>query len=187
MVPTGAMKTFARLQAVITAALAFGMATAAAAQAAPWEMREIETPLGDKAVGISVASTKFPDVRLVIGCDGDSGTRWRGVAVIEAPNSRAGLGMSGDVRVRFGEVAARDRFAVKVSPTEHRIFEAPDSTKLARRLLREEAASPAAQMTVEIPGVNGKPVPLTFPLAGLGARIGKLSERCADWDLQPKE
>lgn len=181
------MNTNARRRAVIAAALALGMTSAGSALAAAWDLREIETPLGDKAVAIGVASTKFSDVRLVIGCDGDTGTRWRGVAVIEAPESRAGLGMAGDVRIRFGEQVARDRWAVKVSPGEHRIFESPESTKFARRLLREEATSPTAQVTIEIHGINGKPVPLTFPLAGLGAKIGKLAERCADWDLQPKE
>ena len=181
------MTTLERRRAALAAALAFGMATAGSALAAPWDMREIETPLGDKAVAIGVPSTKYPDVRLVIGCDGDTGSRWRGVAVIEPSTSRAGLGMSGDLRIRFGEVTARDRWTVKVSPTELRIFEAPESTKFARRLLREEATAAAAQVTIEIHGVNGKPVPLTFPLAGLGAKIGKLSERCADWDLQSKE
>lgn len=187
MLPTGAMTTYALRRALSAAALAFGMATAGTVLAAPWDLRQIETPLGDKAVAIEVPSTKFPDVRLVIGCDGDTGSRWRGVAIIEPPTSRAGLGMSGDLRIRFGEVAARDRWTVKVSPTELRIFEAPESTKFARRLLREEAASPTAQVTIEIPGVSGKPVPLTFPLAGLGAKIGKLAERCDDWDLQIKE
>lgn len=172
---------------MIAAALAFGMASAAPARAAGWDMRDIETPLGDKAVGLGVPSTRFADVRLVIGCDGESGTRWRGVAVVEGPESRAGLGMSGDVRVRFGDVAARDLWAVRVTETDHRIFQAAESTKLARRLVREESASPSAQMTIEIPGVNGKPVALTFPLAGLGAKIDALSKRCADWDLkEPK-
>lgn len=178
------MTALERRGTVLAAALAFGMAVAGAAFAAAWDLREIESPLGDKAVAIGVPSTRFSDVRLVIGCDGDTGARWRGVAVIEAPGSRAGLGMSGDVRIRFGEITARDRWTVKVSPTEHRIFESPESTKLARRLLREEAASPSAQVTIEIHGVNGKPVPLTFPLAGLGAKIDKLAARCADWNLK---
>jgi hypothetical protein len=178
------MTTLGRRGALVAAALAFGMAAVGSARAAAWDMRDIETPLGDKAVGISVPSTRFSDVRLVLGCDGDTGARWRGVAVIEGPGSRAGLGMRGDVRISFGDVAARDLWSVKTTPTEHRIFEAPESTRLARRLLRAEAASPAARVTIEIHGVNGKPVPLTFPLAGLGARIDKLSARCADWDLK---
>ncbi|MCC6765295.1 MAG: hypothetical protein IT293_11600 [Deltaproteobacteria bacterium] len=178
------MTPLERRGAIVAAALAFGLAAADSTWAAAWDMREIETPLGDKAVAIGVPSTRFSDVRLVIGCDGDTGARWRGVAVIEAPGSRAGLGMSGDVRVRFGDAAARDRWSVKVSPTEHRIFESPESTRFARRLLREEAASPTAQVTIEIHGVNGKPVPLTFPLAGLGAKIDKLAARCADWNLK---
>ncbi|MCC6849280.1 MAG: hypothetical protein IT294_12335 [Deltaproteobacteria bacterium] len=178
------MTPFERRSAIVAAMLAVGMATSGSARAAAWDLREIETPLGDTAVAVGVPSTRFSDVRLVIGCDGDTGARWRGVAVIEAPGSRAGLGMSGDVRVRFGEVAARDRWSVKVSPTEHRIFEAPESTRFARRLLREEAASATPRVTIEIHGVHGKPVPLTFPLTGLGAKIGALAARCADWNLK---
>ena len=45
----------------------------------------------------------------------------------------------------------------------------------------------AAEVTIEIPGVRGHAVPLTFPLAGLGAKIGKLADRCDDWDLEVKE
>jgi hypothetical protein len=181
------MTNHVRWRAAIAAALAFGMAGIAPVFAAGWEMREFESPLGDKAVGLLVTAKGRPDVHLGIGCDGDTGTRWRGVAVIEEPDSRAGLGMSGDVRVRLGDTSARDLWMVRTTATDRRVFTAPESTKLARRLLREEAASSAAEITIEIPGIAGKAVPLTFPLAGLGAKIGKLSERCADWDLQPRE
>jgi hypothetical protein len=138
-------------------------------------------------VALLVQAKRMPDVHLGIGCDGETGTRWRGVAVIEGPDSQVGLGMSGDVRVRFGEVSARDVWSVRTTATGRRIFTAAESTKLARRLLREEAKSPAAEVTIEIPGVRGHAVPLTFPLAGLGAKIGKLADRCDDWDLEVKE
>ncbi len=181
------MKASERWCAVLTAALVFGMANAPTASAAGWEMREFETPLGDKAVGLLVAAKGRSDVHLGIGCDGDTGTRWRGVAVIEEPDSRAGLGMSGDVRVRFGETAARDLWSVRTTATERRVFQAPESTKLARRMLREETANPNAAITIEIAGINGTRVALTFPLAGLGAKIDKLSARCDDWDVRVKE
>jgi len=54
----------------------------------------------------------------------------------------------------------------------------------ARRLLAEEAKSPDATVTVEIAGVTGKPVPVTFALAGLGAKADALAKRCADWELK---
>jgi hypothetical protein len=181
------MATHGRHLAMITIALAIIMAAGIPAQAAGWEMRDFETPLGDRGVALLVQAQRLPDVHLGIGCDGDTGTRWRGVAVIEEPNSRVGLGMSGDVRIRFGEISARDLWSVRTTATGRRVYTAAESTKLARRLLSEEAKSPAAQVSIEIPGIAGKPVPLTFPLAGLAASIDKLTARCADWDLKVKE
>ena len=64
--------------------------------------------------------------------------------------------MSGDVRVRFGEVSARDLWSVRTTATGRRVYSAAESSKLARRLLREEAQSPAAEVTIEIPGIGGK-------------------------------
>ena len=75
---------------------------------------------------------------------------------------------------------------VKTTSDEHRIFTAPESTRFARRLLRAEAASPETELTVEIHGVAGKPVPVTFPLAGLNAKVGTITKRCADWELEEK-
>ena len=148
-------------------------------------MRDFETPLGDRGVALFTPAKRLPDVRLAIGCDGDRGDRWRGVAVVEEPDSRVGLGMSGDVRVRFGETSARDHWSVRTTAAGRRVYESPEATKLARRLLSEEAKSPNAELTVEIHGVNGRPVPVTFALAGLGAKIDALAKRCADWDLKP--
>lgn len=178
------MANHGRRLVVIATALVISMATVGPARAAGWEMRDFESPLGDKGVALMVQAKGRPDVHLGIGCDGDTGTRWRGVAVIEEPDSQTGLGMSGDVRVRFGETSARDLWSVRITATGRRVFTAAESTKLARRLLREEAAAQSAQVTIEIHGVAGKPVPLTFPLAGLGAKVGKLAARCDDWDLQ---
>jgi hypothetical protein len=76
---------------------------------------------------------------------------------------------------------------VKATDDEHRIYTAAESTRFARRLLREEAASPASEVTIEIPGIAGKPVALTFPLAGLKAKIGQIAARCGDWELEEKE
>ncbi len=181
------MMTSEQWRAVLATALAFGLASAAPAFAAGWEMRELETPAGEKAVGLAVGAKRQAGVRLVIGCDAATGTQWRGVAVVEEPESKAGLGMRGDVRIRFGETTSRDMWQVRTTPTERRLFEADDATRLARRLLREEGASPAAEVAIEIHGVAGKPVQLTFPLAGLGTKIGTLSEKCGNWDLQAKE
>jgi hypothetical protein len=144
----------------------------------------IAVALGARGVALLVAAKGRPHVHLAIGCDGDTGSRWRGVAVVEEPESRAGLGMRGDVRVSFGDASARDLWSVRTTAAGRRVFQAPESTKLARRLLRAEAASPAATVTIEIHGVNGRPVPLTFPLAGLGAKIDALAKRCDDWDLK---
>ncbi len=171
---------------MIAAALAAGMASADLAAAAGWELRDFETPLGDKGVALSTAARGRSDVRLVLGCDGETGTRWRGVAVVEEPDSRAGLGMNGDVRIRFGETSARDVWSVRTTAAGRRVFESPESTKLARRLLAEEAKSPDAAVTIEIHGVAGKPVPVTFALAGLGAKVDALAKRCADWELTLK-
>ena len=181
------MTNHERRLAVIAAALAISLRSGSPALAAGWEMRDFESPLGDRGVALMVQAKRLPDVHLGLGCDGDTGTRWRGVAVIEEPDSRVGLGMSGDVHIRFGEVSARDLWSVRTTATGRRVYTAAESTKLARRLLSEEAKSPDAQITIEIPGIGGKPIPLTFPLAGLAAKIDTLSKRCADWDLKVKE
>jgi hypothetical protein len=153
---------------MIAAALAGAMASAGVAAAAGWETRDFETPLGDRGVALSTFAKRLPDVRLAIRCDDD---RWRGVAVVEEPDSGAGLGMSDDVRVRFGEASARDTWAVETTAAGRRMFRSPESTKLARRLLSEEAKSPDAHVTIEIHGVNGRPVPVTFAVTGFGAKI----------------
>jgi hypothetical protein len=170
---------------ILATALALGMAGSTQA-AAGWEMHEFETPLGDKGIALRVAAKRTNDVHLALACDADTGARWRGVAVVEEPDSQVGLGMSGDVRVRFGETSSRDLWQVRTTETGRRIFQAAEATKLVLRMLRAEAASPTAEMTIEIPGVGGKPVPLTFPLAGLKAKVGTLAQRCGDWDLEEK-
>ena len=168
-------------------ALAITMAIGTQAHAAGWEMHDFESPLGDRGIALRVAAKGRSDVRLALACDGETGSRWHGVAVVEEPDSKAGLGMSGDVRIRFGEITTRDVWSVRTTATVRRVFTAPDSTRLARRLVSEEAKSPDAEMTIEIPGVAGKPVALTFPLAGLGAKIDALMQRCDDWDLKAKQ
>jgi hypothetical protein len=173
-------------RSILAAALAFCMAGVGSA-AAGWEMHEFETPLGDKGVSLRVAAKRFPDVHLAIACDGDTGARWRGVAVVEDPESRAGLGMRGDVVLKFGDLATRDVWAVRTTTDEHRVFTAPEATRVVRRLLRHEATGAPAEVTIEIHGIGGKPVPLTFPLAGLAAKIDTISAKCADWDLKEKE
>jgi hypothetical protein len=181
------MRDFPGRRATIAAtALALGMAGAVPAIAAGWDVHELTTPLGDKGVALTVPAKRMPGVRLAIACDADTGARWRAVGVVEDPESKAGLGMNGDVRLRFGETSTREVWEAKTTPDEHRIFTAPDATRFARRLLRAEAASPAAEVTIEIHGVGGKPVPITFPLAGLHAEIGTIGKRCADWELEEK-
>lgn len=176
-----------RGRAVIAAALAYGMAMTGSALAAGWSMHEFETPLGDKGKALRVDAKRRSDVHLAIACDGDTGSRWRGVAVVEDPNSGAQLGMRGDVVIRIGDKTTRDVWSVRTTTDERRIFSAPEATRLARRLLRAETETPAAEVTVEIHGVGGKPVPLTFPLAGLGARIDEITAKCGEWDIREKE
>jgi hypothetical protein len=176
-----------RWRAVIAAALASGMAMTGSAFAAGWAMHEFETPLGDKGKALRVTAKRRPDVHLAIACDGDTGARWRGVAVVEDPNSGAQLGMRGDVVIRIGDKTSRDVWSVRTTTDERRIFSAPEATRFARRLLRAEADSPTAEVTIEIHGVGGKPVPLTFPLAGLGAAIDRITATCADWDIREKD
>jgi hypothetical protein len=147
-------------------------------------MREFETPDGEPGVALIVSANRLPGVRLAIGCDGQTGSRWRGLAVVEDPEHRAGFGMRGDVRIRFGESVTRDMWTVRTTASERRVFAAPEPTRLARRFLREEAASKDATVTIEIHGISGKPVPATFPLAGLGAKIDTLTKRCDDWYLK---
>jgi hypothetical protein len=181
------MATSKRWRALIAAALASSMAMTGSALAAGWAMHEFETPLGDKGKALRVAAKRRPDVHLAIACDGDTGARWRGVAVVEDPNSAAQLGMRGDVVIRIGDKTSRDVWSVRTTTDERRIFTAPEATRFARRLLRAEADSPAAEVTVEIHGVGGKPVPLTFPLAGLGAAIDTITAKCGDWDIREKD
>jgi hypothetical protein len=181
------MKTRTRYGSVIASALALGMAAVGSASAAGWEMHEFESPLGDKGIALRVAAKRTPDVHLAIACDGDTGSRWRGVAVVEEPESKVGLGMSGDVRVRIGETSARDVWSVRTTETGRRVFLAAEATRLARRLLRAEASAPSAELAIEIPGVAGKPVALAFPLAGLRANVDKIAKRCDDWDLKETE
>jgi hypothetical protein len=173
-----------RWRSTLAAALAFCMASGGSAWAAGWEMHELETPLGDKGVSLRVAAKRYPDVHLAIACDGDTGARWRGVAVVEDPGSRAGLGMRGDVALTFGDLATREVWAVRTTTGEHRVFTAPDAMRIVRRLLRHEAAGAPAEVMIEIHGVGGKPVPLTFPLAGLAAKIDALSAKCGGWQLK---
>lgn len=176
-----------RWRAVIATALALGMASTGTALAAGWTLQEFETPLGDKGVALLVRAKRHGDVQLGIACDGDTGHRWRGVSVVQEADNKSGLGMRGDVRVGFGETSSRDLWAVRTTAAERRIFTAAEPTKLARRMLKAEQASPTAEMTVEIHGVSGKPVVLTFPLAGLGAKVDQISAKCDDWDIREKE
>ncbi len=181
------MRLHERWRAVIAAALAFGMASTGSALAAGWTLQEFETPLGDKGVALLVRAKRHPDVQLGIACDGDTGHRWRGVSVVQEADNKSGLGMRGDVRISFGEAWSRDLWAVRTTAAERRIFSTAEPTKLARRMLKAEAASPNAEMTVEIHGVSGKPVALTFPLAGLGAKIDQIAAKCDDWEIRDKE
>ena len=166
-------------------ALFTALAAASVARAAGWEMHDFETPLGDRGVSLMVPAIRVPDVHLALACDGDTGNRWRGVAVVEEPNSRVGLGMSGAVRVGFGENFARDNWAVRTTAAGRHVYTAPESTKLARRLASEDLKVTNARFTVEINGAGGRPVALTFPLEGLAAKIEKISERCDEWDIKP--
>lgn len=172
---------------MIAAALASSMAMTGSALAAGWAMHEFETPLGDKGTALRVDAKRRSDVHLAIACDGDTGARWRGVAVVEDPNSGAQLGMRGDVVIRIGDKTTRDVWSVRTTLDERRIFTAPEATRFARRLLRAEAASPTAEVSIEIHGVGGKPVSLTFPLAGLGAAIDTITAKCAEWDIREQE
>lgn len=181
------MAVFEWWRAVIAAALASGMALTGSALAAGWAMHEFETPLGDKGTALRVTAKRRPDVHLAIACDGDTGSRWRGVAVVEDPNSGAQLGMRGDVVIRIGDKTSRDVWSARTTTDERRIFMAPEATRFARRLLRAEADSPTAEVTIEIHGVGGKPVPLTFPLAGLGATIDRIAAACDEWDIREKD
>lgn len=176
-----------RWRAVIAAALASSMATTGSALAAGWAMHEFETPLGDKGTALRVDAKRRSDVHLAIACDGDTGTRWRGVAVVEDPDSGAQLGMRGDVVIRIGDKTTRDVWSVRTTIDERRVFTAPEATRFARRLLRAEADAATPEVTIEIHGVGGRPVPLTFPLAGLGATIDKMTAKCGDWDIREKE
>lgn len=176
-----------RWRAVIAAALASSMAMTGSALAAGWVMHEFETPLGDKGTALRVDAKRRSDVHLAIACDGDTGSRWRGVAVVEDPDSGAQLGMRGDVVIRIGDKTSRDVWSVRTTTDERRIFTAPEATRFARRLLRAEAETPTAEVTIEIHGVGGKPVPLTFPLAGLGAKIDAITAKCGDWDIREKD
>jgi hypothetical protein len=187
MLPTGAMRAPEQWRAVIGAALVFAMASVGSASAAGWAMHEFESPLGDKGTALRVTAKRRPGVHLAIACDGDTGARWRGIAVVEDPDSSVKLGMRGDVVIRLGTITSRDVWSVRTTTDERRVFTAPEATKLARRLLRAEAADPAAEVTIDIHGVEGKPVPLTFPLAGLGAKVGTIAVKCADWELQEQE
>jgi hypothetical protein len=160
------------------------MACEGRAAAAGWEMRDFETPDGDPGHALVVSAARVPGVRLAIGCDGQTGSRWRGLAIVEDADRRAGFGMRGDVRIKLGENWTRDMWAVRTTATERRVFASPEPTRLTRRLLRAEAAAKDATVTIEIHGVGGKPIPVTFPLAGLGAKIETLEKRCDDWDLR---
>lgn len=147
-------------------------------------MRDFETPDGEPGHALIVSAQRTAGVRLAIGCDGQTGSRWRGLAIVEDADRRAGFGMRGDVRIKLGENWARDVWAVRTTATERRVFAAPEPTRLARRMLRAEAAAKDATLTVEIHGVAGKPIAVTFPLAGLGANIEAIEKKCDDWELK---
>lgn len=169
---------------VLATAWALAVVYGGPALAAGWELRDFETPDGEPGHALIVSAQRTPGVRLAIGCDGQTGSRWRGLAVVEDADRRAGFGMRGDVRIKLGERWSRDVWAVRTTASERRVFAAPEPTRLARRMLREEAAAGDATVTIEIHGVGGKPVAVAFPLAGLGAKIETLEQRCDDWDLK---
>lgn len=171
----------------MAAALASGSIATAPAFAAGWAMHELETPSGDAGTALRVAAKRRPDVHLAIACDAGTGSSWRGVAVVEDPDSGAKLGMRGDVVIRLGDRTTREVWSVRATTDERRVFTAPDATRLARKLLRAEADAPAAEVTIEIHGVEGKPVPLTFPLAGLGATIDQIAAKCGGWNIRENE
>jgi hypothetical protein len=181
------MTICARWRRVAAAVLASGMTLTGPAFAAGWAMHELETPSGEAGAALRVAAKRRPGVHLAIACDAGGGSSWRGVAVVEDPDSGAALGMRGDVVIRLGDRTSREVWAVRTTTDERRVFTAPDATRFARKLLRAEADAPAAEVTVDIHGVAGKPVPLTFPLAGLGAKIDQIAAKCRDWDIREKE
>lgn len=157
--------------------------------ASGWEQRAFESPVGDKLVGLGVESSNEPDFVLAIACDGERGDRWRGVAVLQRPANRRQLenpvkGMTKRQRVDVsldGGRAVSDTFEIGGSPRGGTVLWAPEPSKFARQLLDAEKTSPKASLTVTVYLANKKPLPITFPLAGLNADFPGLSKRCRNW------
>jgi hypothetical protein len=170
--------------AVVAAAWAIAMAFGSEASAAGWAMRDFETPDGDPGHSLIVPALRVPGVWLSIACDGVTGSRWRALAVVEDAERGPGFGMRSDLRFRIGEGWTRDAWKLRTAGTERRIFMSPEPTRLARRLLRAEQESKDATFTVEMHGVSGKPILVTFPIAGLGANIEAIEKKCDDWELK---
>jgi hypothetical protein len=157
--------------------------TVAAASAAGWEAREFVSPLGDRSTGIVVEAENEPDMLLGIGCDAETGVHWRGVAVLQAPKSKLKLSDDRRVRLRFGDATQSTTWLAKKTPAGKRAYWAPEATKFVERLLSEEKDSPQASLRFEVRDVRGKAVEFQFPLAGLGAEVKILKERCKGWEL----
>lgn len=163
----------------------------AAVRAAGWEQRDFESPLGDRVMGIATAASNEPDFTLAVGCDGDRGDRWRGVAVLEASGSPRvlespvpGPVKRQRVRVAFDDATpVQDTFQIRRSPRGETILWIPEPSRFLRALLDHEKQNSASSLHVVLfLKPKGKSINLKFPLDGLGAAFSPLSRRCRDWE-----
>lgn len=175
--------------ATCVACTAVGVWAIAAAAEASWARRDFESPLGDRASGIAVAAEQEPGFSLVIGCDGERGDRWRGVAIIQQPGGKreleepvGGPTPRARVNVALGDgPQVSDTFEIRRNPAGAQVLWIPEPSKFVRRLLDEEKRTPASGLRVKLFLASGKPLELRFPLAGIEVQFADLSERCRDW------
>jgi len=172
-------------------AIAFAASLALAAPAAAaWQTRDFESPLGDRASGIGTAAEGESGFVLIIGCDGERGDRWRGVAVLHPPTSapvELADPVPGPVRRQKVRVAlgggppAEDSFQIAKTAAGGQILWVPEPSKFVARLLAEEKKAPGSSLAIQLRRADGKPLDLSFSLAGVNEQFAKLSPRCRDW------
>jgi hypothetical protein len=158
------------------AALAVSLVIGAAAPAAAWQFVAGLNEYGDTATGI-VQPARDAGAVLAVGCDGD---RWRVVAV--GPPAAGGIKLDDDaeVRISFGpDPGVKERWQLhKRGKRRITTYLAPAPSELVRRMLGAADARADAVLRVGVRS-RGKPVVLTFPLAGIREAIRKdLWEPC---------
>ncbi len=139
--------------------------------AAEWKFGDFRNVFGDTATAVLEPAKGDSGLALFIACDGD---RWRRVALGPIPSATTKLSQKGEVRTAFsGGPVQAGRWKTRRRPDGVLIYDAPQPTDLARRLMRGGAADSDAIYRLGVITDKGKKLSLDFPLAGLAPLVRK--------------